>query len=123
MEKVMNTGAFSNLNKSKILAEGYLNAGKALGLKTGALGEIIGRDRTALSRNKLDPHSKTGEIAMLFIRIYRSLFVLMGGNTDQMQHWMRTRNSHTGGVPSDQVLTLVGLVTVMEYLDAMKGKL
>jgi hypothetical protein len=60
---------------------------------------------------------------MMFIRIYRSLFVLMGGNEDHMRHWMHTLNLHTGGVPSDQVRTLVGLVTVMEYLDAMRGKL
>ena len=123
MKKAMNTDALSNLNKFKILAEGYLNAGKALGFKTCDLGEILGKDRTALSRNKLDPHSKTGEIALMFIRIYRSLFELMGGNTDQMQHWMHTRNLQTGGVPSEQLKTLVGLVTVMEYLDALKGKL
>ena len=119
----MNIGDLSNLKKSEILAEGYLNAGKSLGFKTRDLGEILGGDRKALSRNKLDTQSKSGEIAMMFIRIYRSLFVLMGGNVEQMQVWMHTRNSHTGGVPSDQVRTLVGLVTVMEYLDAMQEKL
>jgi len=40
-----------------------------------------------------------------------------------MKHWMRTENLHTGGVPAEQVRTVQGLVGVLEYLDAIRGKL
>ena len=60
---------------------------------------------------------------MLFIRCYRALFALTGGDSKQMTHWMHTENRHIGGVPAQQVKTVQGLITVLEYLDAIRGKL
>jgi hypothetical protein len=103
-----------------VLTKALLNAGKGLGLSQERLGEIIGRDRTAFSRG-LDPASKAGELALLLIRCYRSLYALVGGDPSVMQHWMHTRNRDTGGVPAEQVRSVQGLVAVVEYLDAMRG--
>jgi len=103
-----------------VLTKALLNAGKGLGLSQQRLGEIIGRDRTAFSRG-LDPASKAGELALLLIRCYRSLYALVGGDPAAMQHWMHTSNHDTGGVPAEQVRSIQGLVEVVEYLDAMRG--
>jgi hypothetical protein len=46
----------------------------------------------------------------------------MGGNSEQMKHWMKTLNLHTGGVPADQILCIPDLVKIVGYLDAMRGK-
>jgi hypothetical protein len=119
----MNLAAIQQSDKASILAEAYINAGKSLGLSQADLGDIIGKDRSAISRARIDPSSKAGELALLFIRCYRALFVLVGGNAEQMQHWMHTENLHTGGVPAEQTKSVQGLITVMEYLDAMRGKL
>ena len=105
-----------------VLAKALINAGKHLGLSQADLGSIIGKDRTSLSRG-LDPESKAGELALLFIRAYRSLYVLVGGKAADMKHWMHTDNRHTGGVPADQVKTVQGLNRVVEYLDAIRGKI
>lgn len=109
-------------DESLVLSKSLLRAGEALGLSRSALGEVIGRDRSTLSRGRIDPHSKAGELALMLIRAYRSLYVLVGGDEDGMRHWMQTRNRHTGGVPAEQVRSVQGLVTVTEYLDAMRGK-
>ena len=119
----MSLAAIQQADKASILAEAYINAGKSLGLSQVDLGDIIGKDRSAISRARIDPSSKAGELALLFIRCYRALYVLVGGNAQQMQHWMHTENLHTGGVPAAQTKTVQGLITVMEYLDAMRGKL
>ena len=103
------------------LSKALVNAGKALGLSQAELGKIIGKDRTSLSRG-LDPSSKAGELALLLIRCYRSLFVLVGGKTEDIKHWMHTDNNHIGGIPATQILTAQGLVHTLEYLDAMRGK-
>ncbi|MCG6940876.1 MAG: MbcA/ParS/Xre antitoxin family protein [Thiohalocapsa sp.] len=103
-----------------VLTKALLNAGTALGLSRERLGEIVGRDRAAFSRG-LDPASKAGELALLLIRCYRSLYALVGGDPAAMRHWMRTANRDTGGVPAEQVRSVQGLVTVVEYLDAMRG--
>lgn len=104
----------------QVLTKALLNAGKALGLSQQRLAEVIGRERTAFSRG-LDPDSKAGELALLLIRCYRSLYALVGGDTAAMRHWMQTQNRDTGGVPAEQVRSVQGLVAVVEYLDAMRG--
>ena len=119
----MNLAVVEEADKASVLAEAFVNAGKNLGLSQADLGEIIGKDRTAISRARIDPLSKTGELALLFIRCYRALYVLVGGNSQHMQHWMHTENLHTGGIPAEQAKTVQGLITVLEYLDAMRGKL
>jgi hypothetical protein len=104
-----------------VLSRAVLNAGKALGLTQAEVGAAVGRDRTSLRRG-LDPAAKAGELALLLVRCYRSLYVLTGGKRPDMVHWMRTANRHTGGVPREQVQSVAGLVTVASYLDAIRGK-
>lgn len=105
----------------EVLSKALLNAGKALGFSQAEIGRIVGKDRTSIARG-LDPQSKSGELALLLIRCYRSLYVLVGGDGEDMKHWMHTRNHHTGGVPAEQVTSVQGLNAVVSYLDAMRGK-
>lgn len=107
---------------AEVLSRALVQSGKDLGLTQAELGAIIGKDRTVLSRGGIAPESKAGELALLLIRAYRSLFVLMGGEPSQMKHWMQTANHHTGGVPAEQVRTVQGLMNVVAYLDAMRGR-
>lgn len=113
--------ANKKVDERLILAKAVLNAGKALGLSQTEVGRVIGKDRTSISRG-LDPTSKAGELALLLIRCYRSLHVLVGGEQENLKHWMHTPNHHTGGVPAQQVQSVPGLNQVLNYLDAMRGK-
>lgn len=118
----MRTASLAHPARSEVLAEALLNAGRALGLTQAELGTVVGKDRTAVSRGRIEPASKAGELALLLIRCYRALFVLVGGDTVQMRHWMHTANRHTGGVPAEQIRTVEGLTRVTGYLDAVRGK-
>jgi hypothetical protein len=111
-----------NADPADVLAEALANAGKALGLTQVQIGATVGKDRTAVSRGRIDPVGKSGELALMLVRCYRSLFVLVGGDPMQMKHWMHTDNAHTGGVPAEQVGSVEGLARVLGYLDAMRGK-
>ncbi len=108
-------------NSKAVLTKAFLNAGKALGLTQSDLGRVIGKDRTSIARG-VAPESKAGELALLLIRCYRDLYVLVGGGEDDIRHWMHTENLHTGGVPARQVKTVQGLTRVVLYLDAIRGK-
>ena len=119
----MNLARAPNIDQFSVLSEALATAGKHLGMSQADLGEIIGKNRTAISRGSIDPGSKAGELALLFIRCYRALYVLVGGNPEQMRHWIQTENLHTGGIPGEQIKSVQGLTTVLEYLDAMRGKL
>lgn len=119
----MSLAIAADTDQASVLAEALANAGRQLGMTQSDLGAVIGKDRTAISRGRIDPASKAGELALLLIRCYRALYVLVGGNPDHMRHWMQTENLHTGGIPAEQVKTVQGLARVLEYLDAMRGKL
>jgi hypothetical protein len=121
-ENIMSTQTLLKPDESATLTKALLNAGKSLGLTQEALGQVVGRDRTAFHRAGIDPQSKAGELSLLVIRLYRSLYVLVGGKAAAMRHWMQTPNHHTGGVPAEQVKTVPGLMRLVEYLDAMRGK-
>ena len=112
----------AGLRPAEVLTRALVKTGKELGLTQSELGAIVGRDRTALSRSALEPDTKSGELALLLIRAYRALYVLVGGEPRQMKHWMHTHNHHVGGVPAELIRTVPGLVRVVEYLDAIRGR-
>ncbi|MGD9602939.1 MAG: antitoxin Xre-like helix-turn-helix domain-containing protein [Gammaproteobacteria bacterium] len=109
-----------------VLAKAVLRAADQLGLKQGELARTLGVHRTAISRLKqsaaLDPASKTGELALLLIRIARSLSALTGGDEAWIRHFMRTPNRLSGGVPVEQLGTIQGLVTLLQLVDALRGR-
>ena len=129
MERIQPAGArtsgaaaLDDLRPSDVLSRALLAAGRELGLTQADLGRVVGRDRTALSRKAIEPDTKSGELALLLIRAYRALFVLVGGEPRQMKHWMHTHNHHVGGVPAELVRSVPGLMRVVEYLDAIRGR-
>ncbi|MCH7307110.1 DUF2384 domain-containing protein [Acinetobacter sp. NIPH 1852] len=113
-------------DKKVVLAKAVLNAAEQLDLKQVQLAAILGVHRTAISRLKnnpeLDPASKQGELALLLIRLSRALYALTGGDTDWMRHFMNTSNRVTGGVPVEQIESVSGLVSVLQFVDAIRGK-
>nr|WP_298411076.1 XRE family transcriptional regulator [uncultured Halomonas sp.] len=108
-----------------VLAKAVLSAAEQLGLKQAQLAAVLGVHRTAISRLKhnpsLDPRSKQGELALLLIRLARALFALTGGDRDWIRHFMQTPNKVTGGVPTQQIESIQGLMQVLQFVDAMRG--
>ena len=110
-----------------ILAKAAMNAAGRLGLRNRQLAEIIGTSEASVSRLRggrgLDPERKEGELALLFLRLYRSLDALVGGDDAKARDWLHAANDHIGGIPADRIRTVEGLVDVVQYLDAMRGRL
>lgn len=108
-----------------VLAKALLSTREQLALTQQELADIVGVHRTAINRwadNGLRPQSKSGELALLLIRGYRAMFSLFGGDLADMRHFLRTDNHHLGGVPLAMMASVQGLVRVVEYLDAIRGK-
>ena len=108
-----------------VVLKAFNNACKELGIKSDDASRIIGVDRATLSRNKnkgFDPNTKTGELCLQLVRAYRSLFAIAGGDHAFMRHWFNAYNTALHGTPKEMVLSIVGLMQVNEYLDAMRGK-
>ena len=112
--------------KETVLAKAALNAADQLGLKQAQLAAVLGVHRTAISRLKqnldLDPSSKQGELALLLIRLARALYALAGGDVEWMRHFMNSPNQVTGGIPIQQIASIQGLFSVLQFVDAIRGK-
>ncbi len=110
-----------------VVAKAFVRAGKALALGQQDLAEIVGVSAASLSRiaagRALRPESKEFELALLFLRVYRSIDALVGGREEKCARWFHAENDHLRGVPAELVKSVTGLVHVAEYLDAMRGKL
>lgn len=110
-----------------VLAKATTSAAGRLGLRNRQLGEIIGTSEASISRLRggrgLDPDRKEGELALLFLRLYRSLDALVGGDDAKARAWLHSQNDHLGGIPADRIRTVEGLIDVIQYLDAMRGRL
>lgn len=107
---------------SQVLGTAALRAAERMGLSRSELANVLGRDRSSISRSGVDPQSKSGELAKILIRCYRALAVMVDDDSGQIREWLASPNTHTGGIPRDQLQTVAGLVTVSEYLDAIRGK-
>jgi hypothetical protein len=121
----MSAIAVAKANESGVLMKAFGNACRALLVSNVQAGQIIGVNPSTLSRNSnkgFSPQSKTGELQLQFIRLYRSLFAIAGGDLQFMQHWYQTSNSALGGIPAQMCQTITGLVSANQYLDAMRGK-
>lgn len=109
-----------------VLCKALFRATTYLALTQSDLGQTIGLDRSSINRLKqkgtLNPETKPGELAAYVIRIFRDLYALMGGDQDAIRHWMHTQNHHLNGQPAQLILQAQGLIQVLGYLDAMRGK-
>jgi len=109
-----------------VLSKAVLSAATRLGLRARQLADVLGTSEATVSRLRsgrhIDPASKQGELALLFLRLYRSLDALVGGDEARAKLWFQSENTHVGGVPAERVRRVEGLVDVVQYLDAMRGR-
>jgi Protein of unknown function (DUF2384) len=114
-------------DSAAVVAKATLSAAARLGLSNRQLAAVIGTSEASVSRLQrgrgIDPDSKEGELALLLVRLFRSLDALVGGDEQQARAWMHAMNDHVGGVPAQRITTVEGFVDVVQYLDALRGRL
>ncbi|MEB3257147.1 MAG: MbcA/ParS/Xre antitoxin family protein [Cyanobacteriota bacterium] len=107
---------------AQLVAEACGRAAQALGLTREELSALVGKHRTSIERTGLDPRTKEGELGLLFLRVYRSLHSLLGGDQALMRHWMAQTNRSLGDQPPRELMARIeGLTRVANYLDALRG--
>ncbi len=112
--------------RSAVVGKALLRAADLLGLTAKELAPVIGLSEATLSRLRRAPEprqvaGKPYELALLFIRLYRSLDAIMGGDDAASRSWMRNPNVALGGVPVERIRTVDGLTHVLAYLDARRA--
>ena len=109
-----------------VLRSATVRAAERLQIKNAALARILGVSDSTVSRmrNKalfLERGDKPFELAILFVRLYRSLDSIMAGDDAVAADWLRNKNTALNGVPLELIQSVSGLVDVIAYLDARRA--
>lgn len=109
-----------------VLAKATARASALLGLTGAALANTVGLSEPSVSRvlrgeKTINPSSKEGELALLLVRVYRSLDALVGTDDQKRKTWMASHNSALNGTPNKLIQSAQGLVATINYLDGMRA--
>lgn len=112
--------------QGRVVTKAVIAATDRLGLNAARTADILGLSAPTISRMKrldflLEPGSKPFELAVLLIRVFRSLDAITGGDEAVAKNWLRNHNIALGAAPADMLATITGLIDVLSYLDARRA--
>jgi len=113
-------------DEAALLTKAVLRAADRLAIKNAVLARILGLSGPTISRMRngkyrLDREQKPFELAVLLIRLYRSLDGIVGGDDSVAADWLTNKNTVLDGVPLELIQTVSGLANVIHYLDARRA--
>ena len=110
------------------LTKAVVRAAALLELPQGVVADVLGVSRATASRlfaggYQLAPaRKKEWELALLLVRLFRSLDALWG-HEEAAHTWLGSHNLALAARPVDLVASVEGLVRVVNYLDNARGRL
>ena len=109
-----------------VLTKAAIRAADLLDLHGAELARVIGVSDSTISRYRsgaaaIAPTTKAGELALLLVRLFRSLDAITGGDETVARAWMSAENSALRARPVDRIVSISGLVDVLAYLDARRA--
>jgi len=120
------TGSITTPDRGSALTKAALRAASQLGLTSKLLARVIGVSEAIVSRMQsgdylLRPGQKSFELAVLFVRLYRSVDAIVGGDDAIAGMWLKNRNSVLNAEPIALIQTVPGLMNVIQYLGARRA--
>jgi uncharacterized protein (DUF2384 family) len=105
-----------------------LRASALLAITQSSLAQILGLSASTVSRMAngaytLDDQKKEWELGALFVRLFRSLDAVIGSNDSAARDWLQSPNHALLGRPIELIRSTEGLVRVVQYLDAARGRI
>ena len=109
-----------------VVTKAVLRAAERLALPNRVLAGVLGLSEATISRMgsgtyQLTPGDKPFEIAVLFLRLFRALDAIVGGDATAARAWLRGANTVLGAAPIELIESVSGLVNVVGYLDARRA--
>jgi len=123
---VTQPNASAKAAENAVLTKATLRAAELLDITSRTLASIIGVSEATVSRMRrqeflLERGTKPFELAVLFVRLFRSLDAIVGGDEAIARAWLKNANTAFDGSPLEKILTITGLVDVIAYLDSRRA--
>ncbi|WP_025898642.1 MbcA/ParS/Xre antitoxin family protein [Sneathiella glossodoripedis] len=115
-------------DKAAVVTKAVLRSADRLGLTAKTLSQVLGVSEPTISRMKkgafmVQESSKEFELAVLLIRVFRSLDAIVGGDGRAAKDWMNSENTVLGDQPKNRITSISGLMDVIAYLDSRRAVL
>lgn len=112
----------------RVVGRAVVRAADLLGVRGSVLARVLGLSEASVSRLKtedyiLDPSSKPYELAILFVRLFRGLDAIVGGDGASARSWMTTENSALRDTPISLIGTISGLMQAVQYVDSRRARI
>lgn len=116
----------SKPSSEHVLSKATLRAADHLGLTNAVLAQIIGLSEASISRMRngqylLNRDRKEFELAQVFVRAFRSLDAITGGDDASARSWLVADNLALRARPIDLMKTVRGLVAMADYVDSRRA--
>lgn len=117
------------LDRGEVVLDAAMRAADLLGFSQARLARVLGMDPSTLSRRVagrrgLDERSREYQTALLWIRLFRGLQAVVGGQDATARAWLMSPNlAFAGQRPGELIDDIEGLVRVVQYLDAHRAML
>lgn len=125
MKALMQAALQTQADASAVLSKATARAAELLHLNNANLARVIGVSEPTITRVRagrgIDPATKEGQLALLLVRVFRSLDPLVGGDEAKRVAWMHSHNKALQGVPAKLLENPEGLVATLAYLDGMRA--
>jgi hypothetical protein len=113
------------VSSGAVLTKAAVRAADRLGLSQKALGHVLGLSESVISRMRSGAYvlerGKAFELAVLFVRLYRSLDAIASGDEKSAREWMRHENLALRAKPIEAIQKVHGLIDVIQYLDTRRA--
>ncbi|WP_430736336.1 MbcA/ParS/Xre antitoxin family protein [Rhizobium wenxiniae] len=114
------------ISEAQVVTKATVAAADRLGLSARTLAGVVGVSEASVSRMKrldhlLEKGTKPFELALLLIRLFRSLDAITGGDEQVARAWLKNHNTALSGIPAEKILSISGLTDVLAYLDARRA--
>ena len=112
-------------SEAAVLTTALRRAADRLAIPNSVLARSIGLSESTVSRLRrgdyvLQPGHKSFELAVLVVRLYRSLDAIVAEDATATA-WLKSFNTALGGEPIRLLQSVSGLVNVIAYLDSRRA--
>jgi hypothetical protein len=112
----------------QVVAKATVRAAALLDVPNTVLAKVLGVSEASVSRMRvgkfnLQQSPKAFELSVLFVRLFRGLDAIVGGDAAAARSWLRTENTALRGMPLTLIQSVTGLAQTVQYVDARRARI
>src|ERR1700761_3603808 len=99
--------------EAQVVAKAAIRAAALLDIPNTVLAKVLGVSEASISRMRagkfsLEQSPKAFELSVLFVRLFRGLDAIVGGDAAAARSWLRTENTALRGTPISLIQSVIG---------------